>query len=109
MAEKKDIMGDSEDMIVVMADEDGTEYYYREEMILPVNGQNYALLVSVEDENEEEHDHGCDCGCGCENEEAFIARVVTNEDGEDEYIMDLTDEEFEAVQAAYDRLVDEDD
>lgn len=108
--EVKEALEDDE-IIVVMTDDEGNEYYYRQEMILPVNGENFALLVPTasDEEVEQNHEHGDGCGCGCEDEdEAFFAKIVPGEDGEDEYI-EPTDEEFDAVCAAYDALVDEED
>ena len=103
MSDKEKDMQD-EDVMVVMTDEDGNEYYYQEEMIIPVGDQRYALLVGIHDE---EHEHGCGCGCGCEDDEdVLIAKIVINDEGEEEYI-EPTDEEFEAVQKAYDALVEE--
>lgn len=103
MSDKEKDMQD-EDVMVVMTDEEGNEYYYQEEMIIPVGDQRYALLVGIHDE---EHEHGCGCGCGCEDDEdVLIAKIVVNEEGEEEYI-EPTDEEFEAVQKAYDALVEE--
>ena len=100
---EKDIQ--DEDVMVVMTDEDGNEYYYQEEMIIPVGDQRYALLIGIHEDDE--HQHGCGCGCGCEDDEdVLIAKIVVNEEGEEEYI-EPTDEEFEAVQKAYDALVDE--
>ena len=101
MSDKEKDMQD-EDVMVVMTDEDGNEYYYQEEMIIPVGDQKYALLVGI---HEDEDDHGC--GCGCEDDEdVLIAKIVVNDEGEEEYI-EPTDEEFEAVQKAYDALVEE--
>lgn len=101
MSDKEKDMQD-EDVMVVMTDEEGNEYYYQEEMIIPVGDQRYALLVGIHDE---EHEHGC--GCGCEDDEdVLIAKIVINDEGEEEYI-EPTDEEFEAVQKAYDALVEE--
>ena len=101
MSDKEKDMQD-EDVMVVMTDEEGNEYYYQEEMIIPVGNQRYALLVGIHDD---EHEHGC--GCGCEDDEdVLIAKIVVNEEGEEEYI-EPTDEEFEAVQKAYDALVEE--
>ena len=95
-----------EDVMVVMTDEEGNEYYYQEEMIIPVGDQKYALLVGIH-EDEDDHGHGCGCGCGCEDDEdVLIAKIVVNDEGEEEYI-EPTDEEFEAVQKAYDALVEE--
>lgn len=107
MSDKEKDMQD-EDVMVVMTDEEGNEYYYQEEMIIPVGDQKYALLVGIhEDEDEDDHGHGCGCGCGCEDDEdVLIAKIVVNDEGEEEYI-EPTDEEFEAVQKAYDALVEE--
>ena len=106
MADKhipEDLLADDDDIIVEMTDEEGNTYYYAEEMVIPVGKDRFALLVEMHDH---EHDEGCDCGC--EDDDVIIAKIVTNDDGEDEYI-EPTDEEFEAVQAAYDKLLDEDE
>jgi len=114
---EKDLIDEAEEMVVVMTDEDGNEFYYREEMIIPVGDKKFALLVGIheddedeETESEETHEHeACGCGCGCDDEEdVLIAKIVTNENGEDEYI-DPTDEEFEEVQKAYDAIMDEEE
>jgi uncharacterized protein YrzB (UPF0473 family) len=107
MADKEnDIIDENEELVVVMTDEEGNEFYYREELIIPVGDQKFALLVGIsDDECGEEH---CDCGCGCEDEDAFIAKIITNESGEEEYI-EPTDEEYEAVQKAYDALMEAED
>ena len=92
-------------VVVVMTDDQGNEYYYEEEMIIPVGDQKYALLVGIHNE-EDGHEHGCACGCEDGDEDVLIAKIVVGEDGEEEYI-EPTDEEFEAVQKAYDALVEE--
>lgn len=93
-----------EEKVVCFEDEDGNEYYYQEEMIIPVGDQKYALLVGIHDD---EHEHGCGCGCGGEDDEdVIIAKIIKGDDGEDEYV-EPTDEEFEAVEKAYNALVDE--
>lgn len=106
-----------EDIVVEMSDDEGNVYYYSEEMIIPVGDEKFAILVGIhnEDEDEEcEHEHHCHCGCGCEDDECdcdedvIIAKIVLNENGEEEYI-EPTDEEFEAVQAAYEQLMAEAD
>ena len=100
---------DFEDVIVEMTDDEGNSYYYVEQMIIPVGDDRFALLVEVPDEEEHEHHHdheGCDCGCGCEDGDVIIAKIVTDENGEDIYV-EPTDEEFEAVQKAYDELIDD--
>ena len=104
---EKEVMDDEEEMVVVMTDEDGNEYYYREEMIIPVGEEKYALLIGIH-EDEEELEHGCGCGCEDGDEDVLIAKIVKNEQGEEEYV-DPTDEEFDAVQKAYDAIMDEEE
>ena len=98
MNKNEDILDD--DFVIEMTDDKGNVFYYVEEMIIPVDGENFALLVGINDE----HCEGCDCGC--EDEDVVIAKIVVNADGEEEYI-EPTDEEFEKVQAAYERILDE--
>ena len=95
---------DDDGIIVEMTDEDGNSYYYVEEMIIPVGNDKFALLVELHDE----HEHGEGCDCDCDDDDVIIAKIVTNADGEEEYV-EPTDEEFEAVQAAYEKLLDEDE
>ena len=100
-----------EDIIVEMTDDEGNVYYYSEEMIIPVGEERFAILVGVPDENEEHEHHHCECGnedCDCGDDDVIIAKIILNEDGEEEYI-EPTDEEFEAVQDAYEKLMYEAD
>lgn len=94
-----------DDFLIEMTDEDGNVFYYVEEMIIPVDGVNFALLVEVKDP---EHQHDENCDCGCEDDDVIIAKIVTGDDGQDEYV-EPTDEEFAKVQAAYEKLLDEDE
>ena len=107
MADKKldETVFNDDQIVVEMTDEDGNVYYYVEEMIIPVGDENFALLVAIH-EDEEEHFHDDDCDCG--DDEVIIAKIIVNADGEEEYI-EPTDEEFEKVQAAYDKLLDEEE
>ena len=89
---REDFLDD--DFLIEMTDEDGNVFYYVEEMIIPVDGENFALLVEVHDD--------CDDDCDCEDE-VIIAKVVVNADGEEEFI-EPTDEEFAKVQDAYEKL-----
>lgn len=105
--------GDFDDVVVEMTDEDGNSYYYTEQMIIPVGDDDFALLVEIKDHKHEhcEHHHEHEgCGCGCEEGDVVIAKIVTDpETGEDIYI-EPTDEEFEAVQKAYEEMIsDEED
>lgn len=107
---------EEEGIVVVMTDEEGNEFYYREEMIIPVGDERFALLVGMNDGHE--HGHDCDCGqdskhehsCGCGHEagdeDVLIAKIIVGEDGEEEYV-EPSDDEFDKVQAAYDALMDE--
>ena len=97
-----------EDIVVEMTDAEGNVYYYAEEMVIPVGDDNFAILVGIPNEDGEHHHH-CGCGeCDCDDEDVIIAKIVLNEDGEEEYI-EPTDEEFEAVQRAYEELMYEAD
>ncbi len=104
---EKEILDEDADVIVEMTDEEGNSYYYREEMIIPVGDDKFALLIGIHDEEEEE-EHAHSCGCGEHDEDVLIAKVVMGEDGEEEYI-EPTDEEFDAVQRAYDALMDDEE
>ena len=90
---EKEILDEDADVIVEMTDEEGNSYYYREEMIIPVGDDKFALLIGIHDEEEEEeHAHSCGCGCGEHDEDVLIAKVVMGDDGEEEYV-EPTDEE----------------
>ena len=99
MLDKREELMD-DDFLVEMTDEDGNVFYYTEEMIIPVDGENFALLVEVKDD----HGDDCDCGCDCDDDSVIIAKIVTDENGEDIYI-EPTDAEFDKVQAAYEKLL----
>ena len=106
---EKEILDEDADVIVEMTDEEGNSYYYREEMIIPVGDDKFALLIGIHDEEEEEeHAHSCGCGCGEHDEDVNIAKVIMGDDGEEEYV-EPTDEEFDAVQRAYDALMDDEE
>ena len=102
-------LGDDE-IIVVMTDNEGNEYYYVQELILEVQGDKYALLVpTCEEDDEEGHCHCHDHNHEEDDEDsAFFAKMVLDESGEEAYI-EPTDEEFEAVLAAYEALMDEEE
>ena len=104
MADKRNEELLDDDVIIEMTDEDGNVFYYVEELIIPVDGENFALLVQLHDE----HEHGEGCDCGCEDDDVIIAKIVTGADGQDEY-NEPTDEEFEKVRAAYEKFLDEEE
>ena len=99
MADHEELHDD--DVIVVMTNEDGDERYYREEMIIPIGEERFAVLIALTASSEEELESAE------EGDEATIAKIVT-EDGEDIYT-DPTDEEFDAVRRAYELLAEEEE
>ena len=60
-----------------LTDEGGNEYYYSEEMIIPVGDDKFALLVGL---HEEDGAYVVDD----EDEDVIIAKIVAAADGEDE-------------------------
>lgn len=105
--QREEILDD--DILIEMTDEDGNVFYYVEEMIIPVDGENFALLVEVKnDKHKADCDCGCGCDCGCEDDDVIIAKIIINANGEEEYV-EPTDEEFEKVQEAYEKLLDEEE
>ena len=93
-----------DDFLIEMTDADGNVFYYVEEMVIPVDGEEFALLVEVKDD----HEHCENCDCDCDDDDVIIAKIVVNEEGEEEYI-EPTDEEFARVQEAYEKILDEDE
>ena len=91
-----------EDVIGVMTNEDGDERYYREEMIIPIGEDRCAVLIALTATSED------DIESAEEGDEATIAKIVTDDDGEDIYT-DPTDEEFDAVRRAYELLEEEEE
>lgn len=87
---------DEENIVVEFQDDDGNSLYYQQEMIIPVDGVDFALLVGINVENDETFD---------DEENVIIAKIVKDENGEEEYV-DPTDEEFEMVTAAYNEMCD---
>ena len=97
MAEHEELH--DEDVIVEFEGEDGEILSYREEMMLTVGEDRFAVLVELTETAENEFEEG---------EDATIAKIVTDEDGKDIYIAP-TDEEFEAVRRAYEQMEDEEE
>lgn len=97
MAEQEELH--DEDVIVEFEGEDGEILSYREEMMLTVGEDRFAVLVELTETAENEFEEG---------EDATIAKIVTDEDGKDIYIAP-TDEEFEAVRHAYEQMEDEEE
>ena len=101
MIDKRTEENFDDDIVIEMTDENGKVFYYVEEMIIPVDDEKYALLIELHDEHE--HDENCDC-----EDDVIIAKIIVNDDGQEEYT-EPTDEEFEKVQEAYEKLLDEEE
>lgn len=88
---------DEEVTFVTFTDEQGDTYeYYVEETFLS-GDTKYAVLVAVPDETDD---------APAEEDEAFLAKIVVNDQGEEEFL-DLEDEEFDEARKAYDALFEE--
>lgn len=105
--EKDDLDTMEEEPIVVITDEEGNEFYYREEMVIPVEDKTFAILVPLEMDEDCECAEATDCDC-CGEQDAIIARIDEDENGEQIYV-DPTDEEYEAVVKAYDEIMAEEE
>jgi uncharacterized protein YrzB (UPF0473 family) len=104
---------EEEDTIVVFTDDDGNEFYYREDLVIEIENKKFAVLVPVSADIADGCDcSDCNCGCGEEADtdeegDIYIARIETDANGEETYV-DPTDEEFEQVQQAYEDIIAED-
>ena len=104
MSDNKDSVVDEMEMqdqdVVVITDEEGNEFYYVEEEVFAVGEDKYAILVPLQTCEHEE------CDCEAEEDEAIIAKIVIDENGEEVYC-DPSEEEFEKAQEAYEKLWEE--
>ena len=75
-----------EENIIEITDDDGNVTYFAEEMVIPVNGKNFAILVEVPIDEDEVVEEG--------DENVIIARIDFDEKGEPLYV-GPTEEEFE--------------
>ncbi|MDU6768179.1 MAG: DUF1292 domain-containing protein [Veillonella sp.] len=79
-------------------DEDGNKQYFTEDVILNHKGQEYAVLVHVQDEEHE----------GQDDTYMILARIETNDEGVEEYVpLDEDDENFEALVNMYESMGEE--
>ena len=92
---KENMEAMEEEQIVVITDDEGNELYFREEMVVPVGKKNFAILAQINLED-----------CECEDEDVIIARIEFDENGEEVYLAP-TDEEFDEVKAAYEKLMED--
>lgn len=81
------------DEIIVLTDEEGTEYEFQIIDVLEVDGSRYAVLFPLDEE--------------AEDDEALIMRLDTDENGEDILVDIEDDEEWEKVVAEWERILEE--
>ena len=104
---KENMEAMEEEQIVVITDDEGNELYFREEMVVPVGKKKFAILAQINLEDCECEDEDCHCHEHEEDEEenVIIARIEFDENGEEVYLAP-TDEEFDEVKAAYEKLME---
>ena len=100
-------------VVTIVNSETGEEIEYTQDLVLPVAGKTFALLVPLE-----ELEHNCceDEACSCHHHDeeddetaAIVARMDFDENGEPRYV-EPTDEEYEIFLKAYEDLdFDEDE
>jgi len=95
--DEKLLATEDQEAVVVITDEKGNESYYLEEMVIPMDGKNFALLTQIPEEDNTDPE---------EEDNVIIARVDFDDKGDPVYL-DPTDEEFEAVRKAYEEIMDE--
>jgi len=71
-------------------------------MMIPIGADRFAVLVALNVSSEEDLENAE------EGDEATIAKIVMDDDGEEIYT-DPTDEEFDAVRRAYELIEDEEE
>lgn len=83
----------SDDEVIVLEDEDGTEHSFVLGEVLTVDEQDYAVLLPIEEDLEE----------------GVIFRI-DGEDGDEMVLADIeSDEEWQKVVDAYNEMLDEED
>ncbi|WP_416181823.1 DUF1292 domain-containing protein [Acidaminococcus timonensis] len=104
--EEKDLLQtEDQEAVVVITDEKGNESYYLEEMVIPMDNKNFALLTQIPEEDDTDPDED-DTDPDEAEDNVIIARMDFDENGEPVYL-DPTDEEFDAVRRAYEEIMDE--
>lgn len=101
--ENMDMDFTEDEQLLILTDEEGNEHHTVVVEQFSVGDKDYVVLLPINPE-------GCDDDCECSfcngEEEAFLLKVVMNEQGEEEYV-EPTEEEFAEAEAAYAELQDE--
>lgn len=91
MPEDTKTAADEEVIVVLIEGPNGEEEYYAQDVLIPYDGKEFAILVSVsEDETEEEP-------------QVIVARMDRDDDGEIVYVSPEEDE-FTAVEKLYNEM-----
>ena len=81
--EEKDLLQtEDQEAVVVITDEQGNESYYLEEMVIPMDNKNFALLTQVPEDDDTDPDDAED--------NVIIARMDFDDNGDPVYL-DPTD------------------
>lgn len=78
-----------EPIVVTITAPDGTEQDFAQDVVIPYDGKEFAVLVSIPESEDDEREP-----------EILLARIDTDANGEPEYVPP-TDEEYDAVEAIY--------
>lgn len=100
MTDKEDMNFMEDEQLLVLTDEEGKDHHTVIVDQFTVNEKDYVVLLPI---NPEGCDDNCECSFCTGEEEAFLLKVITNEQGEEEYV-EPTEEEFDEAEAAYDEL-----
>ncbi len=87
-------MGDDEDEIITLTDEDGNEHEFVVVDVIEVESLEYAILLPIDTEEDEEA-------------EAVILRLEKDADGDDILVDIEAEDEWEKVAQAYEDLLEE--
>ncbi len=93
MAENINATVDEEVIVVLVEGPNGEEEYYAQDVVIPYNGKEFAVLVAVNDEETEEEP------------EVIVARMDQDDEGEIVYVSPEEDE-FTAVEKLYNEMFD---
>jgi len=86
---------ETRDEIIVLTDEEGTEFEFQIIDVLEVEGKRYAVLFPLDED--------------AEDDEALIMRLEQDENGDDILVDIEDDEEWEKVVAEWERILEEEE
>lgn len=81
-----------EPIVVTITAPDGSEQDFSQDVVIPYQGKQFAVLVSIPESEED-----------TKEPEIILARIDTDDNGEPEYVPP-TDEEYDAVEAIYNEM-----